>query len=387
MQVYQEARASDPTLAGAEATKLATDENVDQARSQLLPQIAAALSYTRTTGGSNSASFVPDPSTAATSSFSPRRPDLLHALARHDARPEPRRRQPLDRAEVERVHGQGRRFDLRCRAATAADQHRADVLQRADRARCAQVRRRQREGAQPPARTGAAALRGRPRGDHRRQRRQGAARCRGRQRDQRAEQRRSRRAKRCVSSRTRSRASSRNCARICRSTIPTPDDPKAWVELALKQNPVLTSAALQSTRRTRTSIPRAPAICPTLNAQLGYSRAPSWGDTDFHGGTFHDSSDPKWGSSIGVTLNVPIFTGGFVQSRVRQAIYNRDFARGPVRVQPPPDRSRDAQQLPFGHRRRERSRGDQARRSSRRKARSRRRRPATKSARARSSTC
>ena len=58
MQVYQEARASDPTLAGAEATKLATDENVDQARSQLLPQIAAALSYTRTTGGSNSPSFV-----------------------------------------------------------------------------------------------------------------------------------------------------------------------------------------------------------------------------------------------------------------------------------------------------------------------------------------
>ena len=43
MQIYQESRASDPTLAGAEATKLATDENVDQARSQLLPQIAAAL--------------------------------------------------------------------------------------------------------------------------------------------------------------------------------------------------------------------------------------------------------------------------------------------------------------------------------------------------------
>ena len=59
MQVYQEARASDPTLAGAEATKLATDENVDQARALLLPQIAAALSFTRTTGGTNEASFVP----------------------------------------------------------------------------------------------------------------------------------------------------------------------------------------------------------------------------------------------------------------------------------------------------------------------------------------
>jgi len=63
IQIYQEARASDPTLAGAEATKLATDENVDQARAQLLPQIAAALSYTRSTGGSNSPSFIGDPST------------------------------------------------------------------------------------------------------------------------------------------------------------------------------------------------------------------------------------------------------------------------------------------------------------------------------------
>ena len=61
-------------------------------------------------------------------------------------------------------------------------------------------------------------------------------------------------------------------------------------------------------------------------------RAPSWGDTDFHGGTFHDSSDPKWGSSIGVTLSVPIFTGGLVQSRVRQAIYNRDFAEDQYEV-------------------------------------------------------
>ena len=58
MQVYQEARAADPTLAGAEATKLATDENVDQARSQLLPQIAASLDFTRTHGGDNGTSFV-----------------------------------------------------------------------------------------------------------------------------------------------------------------------------------------------------------------------------------------------------------------------------------------------------------------------------------------
>ena len=63
LQVYQEARASDPTLAGAEATKLATDENVDQARSQLLPQIGVNLDFTRSRAGENGIVLVPDPAT------------------------------------------------------------------------------------------------------------------------------------------------------------------------------------------------------------------------------------------------------------------------------------------------------------------------------------
>ena len=53
MQIYQEARTSDPTLAGAEATKLATDENVDQARSVLLPQIGVNLDFSRSRAGEN----------------------------------------------------------------------------------------------------------------------------------------------------------------------------------------------------------------------------------------------------------------------------------------------------------------------------------------------
>ena len=61
MQVYKEARASDPTLSGAQATKLATDENVDQARSQLLPQIRRQRRFTRTYGGNNSTRLVHEP--------------------------------------------------------------------------------------------------------------------------------------------------------------------------------------------------------------------------------------------------------------------------------------------------------------------------------------
>ena len=70
MQIYQEARASDPTLAGAEATKLATDENVDQARSQLLPQIGASLSFTRSHGGSNSPSIIGVPDGSGGTNYS-----------------------------------------------------------------------------------------------------------------------------------------------------------------------------------------------------------------------------------------------------------------------------------------------------------------------------
>ena len=53
IQIYQEARSSDPTLAGAEATKLSTDEGVDQARSFLLPQLGASIDYTRSRSGND----------------------------------------------------------------------------------------------------------------------------------------------------------------------------------------------------------------------------------------------------------------------------------------------------------------------------------------------
>lgn len=51
LQIYQLARNSDPTLAGAQANKLATDESVTQARAQLLPQIGINLNFSRARSG------------------------------------------------------------------------------------------------------------------------------------------------------------------------------------------------------------------------------------------------------------------------------------------------------------------------------------------------
>src|ERR1700761_798140 len=47
MQIYDQARSSDPTLAAAESTKYATDEDVPIARAPLLPQLNASLAYLR----------------------------------------------------------------------------------------------------------------------------------------------------------------------------------------------------------------------------------------------------------------------------------------------------------------------------------------------------
>ncbi len=45
IQIYQQAHTSDPTLAIAESTKYATDEDVPIARAPLLPQLNAQLQY------------------------------------------------------------------------------------------------------------------------------------------------------------------------------------------------------------------------------------------------------------------------------------------------------------------------------------------------------
>ena len=327
MQIYQQARASDPTLAGAEATKLSTDENVDQARSALLPQIAAALSFTRATGGSNSPSFIGVPNgsggqneiavtsstTAYTRALGATLDQSLVDISKWTA---------LKSSEASASAGAATYDAAQQQLLISAAQVYFNVLTALDALKFADANEkalnRQLEQAQQRFEVGLAAIT--DVNDAKAQHDAAVANV----------------------------ISAQNAVDTAREAVrqltnkepgefkklredlpldhPTPDDPKAWVDLALKQNPVLTSAAFQVDAANQNINSARAGHLPTLNANLGYSRAPTWGDTDTQIGTFHDSSDPKWGSSIGVTLNVPIFTGGFVQSRVRQAIYQRDFA-------------------------------------------------------------
>jgi outer membrane protein len=330
MQIYQEARTSDPTLAGAEATKLATDENVDQARSQLLPQIQAALSFTRSTGGENGQGFFIDPNDPTETPIpfngtSQTAYDRNIAGTLSQSLVDVSRWTALKSSKATAQAGAATYDAAQQQLVINAAQAYFNVLTALDALKYADANEkalnRQLEQAQQRFEVGLAAII--DVNDAKAQHDAAVANV----------------------------ISAQNAVDTARETVrqltnkepgdfkklredlpldhPTPDDPKAWVDLALKQNPSLTSSSFQVEAASQNINTARAGHLPTLNAIVNYGRETSWGHTDIGGGPNipNLAGDPKWGGSIGVTLNVPIFTGGLVQSRVRQAIYNRDFAQ------------------------------------------------------------
>jgi len=327
IQIYQEARASDPTLAGAEATKLATDENVDQARSQLLPQIAAALSFTRSHGGSNSPSFIGDPgggnelvlattTTAYTRSLGATVDQSLVDVSKWMA---------LKSSEFSAEAGSATYDAAQQQLLINTAQTYFNVLTALDALKFADANEkalnRQLEQAQQRFEVGLAAIT--DVNDAKAQHDQAVA----------------------------SVISNQNAVDTAREAVrqltnkepgdfkrlreelpldhPTPDDPAAWVDVALKNNPSLKSSALQVDAADANINTARAGHLPTLTGSVTYGRSPSWSDSHYGGlASAHDfSGDPRWGSTVQLQLNVPIFSGGLTQSRVRQAIHNRDFTQ------------------------------------------------------------
>lgn len=327
IQIYQEARASDPTLSSAEATKLATDENVDQARSALLPQIGASLDFTKARGGDNGATIVNDPVTGVphvvvggTSSTSSQRTagaQLNQSLL--DISKWTTLKANKYNASAGSATYDAAQQDLLVRAATAY----FNVLSAMDELKFSQANEkalgRQLEQAQQKFDVGLAAITD-----------VNAAKA---QHDQAvatviADQNALDQTREAVRQLTdKEPGDFKKLRDRLPLEHPVPDDPKAWVDVALKNNPALSSAAFQVDAAGENINSARAGHLPTITGQVGYSRAPAWSNTRYPGGDFSRSSDPKWGSSITLTLNVPIFTGGYTRSRVRQAIYNRDYAQ------------------------------------------------------------
>lgn len=108
---------------------------------------------------------------------------------------------------------------------------------------------------------------------------------------------------------------------------PSPNDQKAWVDKALSQNPVVLAQRYQVDAAEHSVSAARAGHLPTLGASLIYTKNPGWSDLDSasYRGSIHTSSNRE-STAVGIVLNIPIFSGGATQSRVRQSIYQRDAA-------------------------------------------------------------
>ena len=119
--------------------------------------------------------------------------------------------------------------------------------------------------------------------------------------------------------------------------LPEARDVDGWVQTAIAQNPALQAKQAQvEASRTRTSRPRAPATGRPLYLSGGYGNQASWGERTFSGGAFNNTSPTNSegrGPSVGVTLNIPIFSGGATQSQRAQALAQRDVVQDELEQQ------------------------------------------------------
>ncbi|MGY1408423.1 TolC family outer membrane protein [Luteimonas sp. A611] len=107
-----------------------------------------------------------------------------------------------------------------------------------------------------------------------------------------------------------------------RPELPVGGDAEAWVQRALETNPSL-QAAQYSVQGAEHGVQTARAgHLPTLDVGVTYSNNTSWYSPS--PGTVSLTDE---GHTLGLTLTVPIFSGGATQSRVRQSIASRDIAR------------------------------------------------------------
>ncbi len=93
---------------------------------------------------------------------------------------------------------------------------------------------------------------------------------------------------------------------------PEPNNMDAWAETALRNNYGIIAAAEAADAAKKTIEIERSGYFPSVNLQAGYDIARS-------GAEFNTDSDNAF---VGLTLNVPIYQGGAVASRTRQAGYN-----------------------------------------------------------------
>ena len=104
---------------------------------------------------------------------------------------------------------------------------------------------------------------------------------------------------------------------------PVPADAQAWAATALQGNPALWAARM-GVAAAEGGIDAARAgHLPSLSAGLNLGRPT---------GTPYGSASARLSNSVALTLNVPLFAGGATQARVSQAVHQRDGARDSLEI-------------------------------------------------------
>ena len=113
---------------------------------------------------------------------------------------------------------------------------------------------------------------------------------------------------------------------------PSPADWQTWVESAIKFSPTL-AARVADTKAFEQQIATAKAArYPTVTSNFNYSNngSRSTSDLSFNNSTpgrSVSSTDDSDGSSIGINVNIPLFSGFNTSSRIRQAVLDSEVSK------------------------------------------------------------
>ena len=324
LEAYREARANDPVLSQADATRLSTGEGVAQARALLLPQVSAGLTLSQTNGGGSSTFQNPNnPGTfISTSQFGHTRTRSINGTISQtifDFSKYANLKAAHSAASAQDEAYEAAQQNLFVRVATAY----FGVLTSEDQLVYAKANqdafKQQYEQSDQRYKVGLSAI---------------------------TDVYQAKAYYEAAKAQTVTAQNTLNDAREALTQItgkptghlkklrddlplqpPVPDDQDSWVKQALQTNPNLL-AQRDNVQTAEHNITAARAgHLPTISADLSYGRSASW----YQNANIHN--DRPSSTTIGVTLSVPIFSGGATQSRVRQSIYQRDAAADGMEAQ------------------------------------------------------
>jgi outer membrane protein len=308
LDAYREARTNDPVLSQADATRLVTGEGVDQARALLLPQIGASMSLSQINGGNqighSRARTIKGTLSQTVLDFS-KYANLKAAHSASDAQNELYQAAAQDlygrvaaayfgvltsedeltyaKANEDAFRQQYEQSDQRFKVGLSAI---TDVYQAKAYYEAAKSQTIAAQNALNDAREALTQITGKPTGD----------------------------------------------LKKLRDDLPmqppAPADQESWVKQALETNPnLLAQKNNVETAQHNISAARAGHL-PTITAGVTYGKGAGWSESDVSA-RYRDPAS----TTIGLTLNVPIFSGGLTQSQVRQSIYQRDAATDAMEAQ------------------------------------------------------